>query len=190
MNRKYTVEDYRETVRMFRKYCPDWALTTDIIVGFPGETEEDFRRTLELCEELQFAQAYTFVYSPRRDTPAARWEQIAPEIGSERLRRLSAVVDRGVRAFHERKVGTTVRALVQGPSRKDPRKLAAKTLDNVTAIVPRVDGIGDPKRPWIDVLVQTAFTWGVTGIAAGESARFSDPATSVMLPPIDLLAVR
>jgi tRNA-2-methylthio-N6-dimethylallyladenosine synthase len=190
MNRKYTVEEYRETVRMFRAYCPDWALTTDIIVGFPGETEEDFRRTLELCEELQFAQAYTFVYSPRRDTPAARWEQIAPEIGSERLRRLSIVVDRGVRAFHERKVGTTVRALVQGPSRKDPRKLAAKTLDNVTAIVPRVDGMGDPKRPWIDVLVQTAFTWGVAGIAAGESARFSDPATSVMLPPIDLLAVR
>jgi tRNA-2-methylthio-N6-dimethylallyladenosine synthase len=190
MNRKYTVEEYRETVRMFRAHCPDWALTTDIIVGFPGETEEDFRRTLELCEELQFAQAYMFVYSPRRDTPAAHWEQIAPEIGNERLLRLSAVVDRGVRAFHERKVGTTVRALVQGPSRKDPRKLAAKTLDNVTAIVPRVDGLGDPKRPWIDVAVQTAFTWGVTGIAAGESARFSDPAAAVTLPPIDLLAIR
>ncbi len=190
MNRKYTIEQYRETIAMFRSHCPDWALTTDIIVGFPGETEEDFRRTLELCEELQFAQAYMFVYSPRRDTSAARWGQVAPEAGAERLRRLAAVVDRGVRAFHERKVGTTVRALVQGPSRKDPRKLAAKTLDNVTAIVPRVDGLGDPSRPWIDVVVQEAFTWGVAGVASGESARFGDPATAVTLAPIDLLALR
>jgi tRNA-2-methylthio-N6-dimethylallyladenosine synthase len=190
MNRKYTIEQYRETVAMFRASCPDWALTTDIIVGFPGETEEDFQRTLEVCDELQFAQAYMFVYSPRRDTPAARWEQIEPAVGNDRLRRLSAVVDRGVRAFHERKVGTTVRALVQGPSRKDPNKLAAKTLDNVTAIVPRVDGLGDPRLPWIDVAVQKAFTWGVTGIAAGESARFADPAAAVILPPIDLVAFR
>jgi tRNA-2-methylthio-N6-dimethylallyladenosine synthase len=190
MNRKYTIEQYRRTVETFRAHCPNWALTTDIIVGFPGETEEDFELTLALCEELQFAQAYSFVYSPRRDTPAARWEQIAPEVASERLRRLSVVVDRGVRAFHERKVGSTIRALVQGPSRKDPGKLAAKTLDNVTAIVPRVGGLGDPGRPWIDVEVQAAFTWGVTGIAAGESARFADAASSVPAPPLDLLALR
>ncbi len=190
MNRKYTVEHYRETVAMFRAYCPNWALTTDIIAGFPGETEEDFERTLELCDEMQFAQAYSFVYSPRRDTPAARWEQIPPELGNERLRRLAAVVDRGVRAFHERKVGTTVRALVQGPSRKDPRKLAAKTLDNVTAIVPRTAGIGDPSRPWIDVRVEAGFTWGVLGTAVGDAARFKDPARllTLPLPPIDLLA--
>ena len=118
MNRKYTVAQYREKIALFRETCPDWALTTDLIVAFPGESDADFEATLALCDEISFAQAFMFVYSPRRGTPAAHWEQIAPATGTERLKRLAAVVDGHVRAWHERKRGTVVRALVQGPVAK------------------------------------------------------------------------
>jgi tRNA-2-methylthio-N6-dimethylallyladenosine synthase len=192
MNRKYTVAQYREKIAAFRAHCPDWALTTDLIVAFPGETEEDFERTLALCEEMRFAQAFMFVYSPRRGTPAAHWEQIAPEIGNARLRRLAETIDRGVRAWHEPKVGRVVRALVQGPSRKDRSKLAAKTTDNVTVIAPAGE-LGTAtllERPWLDVRVDVPFTWGCTGEIVGTAARYDAPAVPVEYrATIDLIAV-
>ena len=168
MNRKYTVEEYLDKVAMLREYAPDWALTTDLIVGFPGETEEDFEQTLALCERGLFAQAFMFVYSTRRGTPAAHWEQIPPEIGAERLKRLIAVQDRYVRAYHERKVGTVVRGLVHGFSRKDREKLSLKTPDNVTVVVPNVapfDALAGAQEPWIDARIDRAFTWGAHGDA-------------------------
>jgi tRNA-2-methylthio-N6-dimethylallyladenosine synthase len=191
MNRKYTVDQYREKIAVFREMCPDWALTTDLIVAFPGETEADFEATLALCDEIAFAQAFMFVYSPRRGTPAAHWEQIAPEIGTDRLRRLAATIDRNVRAFHERKRGTIVRALVQGPSRKDRSKIAAKTIDNVTAIAPQ-GGLEEARlrdRPWIDVRVDDAFTWGVSGEIVGIADRY-DGVPQIVAPraTIDLIA--
>ena len=174
MNRKYTVAQYREKIATFRAHCPNWSLTTDLIVAFPGETEGDFERTLALCEEMRFAQAFMFVYSPRRGTPAAHWEQISPEIGTGRHKRLAETVDRGVRAWHERKIGRVVRALVQGPSRKDRSKLAAKTTDNVTVIAPAGELATAIllERPWLDVRVDGAFTWGCTGEIVGTAARF------------------
>jgi tRNA-2-methylthio-N6-dimethylallyladenosine synthase len=195
MNRKYTVAQYREQIALFRETCPDWALTTDLIVGFPGESEADFEATLALCEEMAFAQAFMFVYSPRRGTPAAHWEQIAPELGNERLRRLAAVVDGGVRAWHERKRGTVVRALVQGPSRKDPRKLAAKTTDNVTVVAPfeSLTQTHLQAKPWVDVLVDDAFTWGVSGRVLGTADRHAslrEPLERDVRATIDLIALR
>jgi len=192
MNRKYTAAQYRQKIALFRDACPGWALTTDLIVGFPGETEADFAATLELCDEVRFAQAFTFVYSPRRGTPAAHWEQIAPEVGSERLRRLSATIDRSVRAFHERKVGTTVRALVCGPSRKGRSKLAAKTTDNVTVIAAagRLDEPALRERPWLDVRVERAFTWGCEGTVAAIAGRYDEPGLALEAPAIDLVTAR
>ncbi len=81
MNRKYTIEEYRAKVETFRASCSDWALTTDVIVGFPGESDDDFAATLAACREFGFAQAFSFIYSPRRGTPAARWQQLSQEIG-------------------------------------------------------------------------------------------------------------
>jgi len=191
MNRKYTVAQYREKIALFRETCPGWALTTDLIVAFPGETEADFEATLALCEEMAFAQAFMFVYSPRRGTPAALWEQIPAETGNERLRRLAEVIDRGVRAFHAPKVGRTVRALVQGPSRKDPSKLAAKTTDNVTVVAPAGSlGAAELARlPWLDVEIDAAFTWGVTGRITGLAARYDASAIAPQVrPTIDLIA--
>ncbi|MBV9104151.1 MAG: tRNA (N6-isopentenyl adenosine(37)-C2)-methylthiotransferase MiaB [Candidatus Eremiobacteraeota bacterium] len=181
MNRKYTVADYRARVAAFRKHCPGWALTTDLIVGFPSETEEDFAQTLLLCEEMQFAQAFMFVYSPRRGTPAARWEQIPAEVANERLHRLIEVVERGIRAYHAKKIGTVVRALVQGPSRKDRAKIAAKTMDNVTVIAP-ASGTEQERfvaLPWIDVAVEDSRVWGCSGRVVGLAANFDAEAEKV-----------
>ncbi len=193
MNRKYTVDQYREKIALFRETCPGWALTTDLIVAFPGESEADFEATLALCDEIEFAQAFTFVFSPRRGTPAAHWEAVAPEVGNDRLRRLAAVVDRSVRAWHERKRGTVVRALVQGPSRKDRAKLAAKTTDNVTVIAPlgSLDEAHVQANPWIDVRVDTAFTWGVSGEILGTAPRYDAARIAVAeRATIDLIALR
>jgi tRNA-2-methylthio-N6-dimethylallyladenosine synthase len=191
MNRKYDVSEYRDKIASFREHCPDWALTTDLIVAFPGETDDDFAATLALCEEIWFAQAFMFVYSPRRGTPAAHWEQIAPEIGRERLKRLAATIDRGVRAWHEAKRGKTVRALVVGPSRKDRSKLAAKTTDNVTVVAP-AGSLGEAElrsQPWLDVRLGEAFTWGCTGEIVGIAERFDAPARAVdVRASIDLIS--
>jgi tRNA-2-methylthio-N6-dimethylallyladenosine synthase len=192
MNRKYTVAQYREKIATFRQSCPDWALTTDLIVAFPGETDDDFARTLELCEEMAFAQAFMFVYSPRRGTPAAHWEQIAPEIGNARLRRLAETIDRGVRAWHEPTRGRIVRALLQGPSRKDPAKLAAKSTDNVTLVAPAgdLDTAALLARPWLDVRIEAAFTWGATGHIVATAERYDAPPVPVArTATIDLIAV-
>src|SRR4029077_8370436 len=81
MNRKYTIEEYEEKIAVFREHAPDWVLTTDLIVAFPGESDADFEATLALSKRLRFAQAFMFVYSPRRGTPAAQWEQIPAALG-------------------------------------------------------------------------------------------------------------
>jgi tRNA-2-methylthio-N6-dimethylallyladenosine synthase len=198
MNRKYTVAQYREKIALFREMCPGWALTTDLIVAFPAESEADFEATLALCDEMRFAQAFMFVYSPRRGTPAAHWDQVPPETGNARLRRLAATIDRDVRAWHDRKIGTTVRALLQGPSRKDPAKLSAKTIDNVTIVAPaRALGESDLlARPWLDVRVTEAFVWGCAGEIAGCAERYDAPSLAVdaaartvdARPIIDLIA--
>lgn len=192
MNRKYTIEQYRERIAAFRTACPDWALTTDIIVGFPGESEDDFAQTLAIVDEGLFAQVYAFQYSPRRGTPAARWESIAPDIVRDRFERLMEAVNRHVTAYHRRKLGRVVRALATGPSRKDPTRLAAKTSDNVTVVVPI---LGAPQRfaatPWLEVEITAAGVWGcngrLLGVATHEHASLQ-PVPEVPPTPIDLIA--
>ncbi len=190
MNRKYTIEEYRSKIDVFREHCPGWSLSTDLIVAFPGETDEDFGRTLDVCREIGFAQAFTFVYSPRRGTPAARWTQISPETGGARLRLLAQVVDDSATAFHRAKVGTTVRALVIGPSRKDRTKLAARTIDNVTVIAPDTENetaSPRPDEPWLDIQIGGAHRWGCTGTIVGRSATFDGRARPVRSPVFDLI---
>jgi tRNA-2-methylthio-N6-dimethylallyladenosine synthase len=192
MNRKYTVAQYEEKIAWLRAYAPGCVVTTDLIVAFPGESEADFEATLALCERIGFAQAFMFVYSPRRGTPAALWEQIPADVGGERLRRLADTVNRRMRGLHEGLVGSTVRALIQGPSRKDPTKLAAKTLENITVVVPDA-GLSERElvaRPWLEVRVDAGFTWGCTGTLRGIAERFAGRASPVAEPVYDLLALR
>lgn len=191
MNRKYTMQVYNEKVAMARRYLPGWAITTDMIVAFPGETEADFQASLGYIDEQQFAQAYMFIYSPRRGTPASNWEQIPAQEGSARLKRLADVQNRACRNFHDRKLGSTVRALITGPSRKDARKLATKTLDNVTVVAPMPDGYSEAlyaAEPWLDIAIGTAHVWGCTGTILRRAARYADAGNAVKGAVVDLLA--
>ncbi|UOQ85646.1 tRNA (N6-isopentenyl adenosine(37)-C2)-methylthiotransferase MiaB [Gracilibacillus salinarum] len=131
MARRYTREDYLELVRKIRKAMPNATLTTDIIVGFPNESDEQFEETLSLMEEVGFESAYTFIYSPREGTPAARWEDNIPmEVKKERLQRLNAIVNKQSAEAMETYQGETVKVLVEGESKKDPDVLSGYTERN------------------------------------------------------------
>jgi tRNA-2-methylthio-N6-dimethylallyladenosine synthase len=118
MNRKHTAAHYRDIVARMRAARPDLAFSSDFIVGFPGETEEDFRATLALIEEVQFASAFSFAYSPRAGTPAAEMDdQIPPAEMTERLHRLQALITRQQRTFNAGFTGRTVDVLLERPGR-------------------------------------------------------------------------
>ena len=162
MNRKYTREDYLELVRKIRAAIPNVTLTTDIIVGFPNETEEQFEETMSLVEEVGFESAYTFIYSPREGTPAARWKDEVPEeVKKERLYRLNELVNKQAREAMERYEGKTVKVLVEGESKKDPNVLAGYTEKNklVNFKAPK-SVIGEI----VDVKITEAKTWSLDGI--------------------------
>lgn len=124
MGRRYTREEYLDLVSRIKKKIPDIALTTDIIVGFPGETEEEFEDTLSLMEEVSYSSAYTFIYSPRIGTPAAKMVQVPHEVTQKRFLRLKEVVDRLTAKSSEEMLGRTMEVLVEGVSKKDPNKLS------------------------------------------------------------------
>ncbi len=135
MRRTYSRERYLDLVARIRGQIPDIALTTDVIVGFPGETEADFRETLEVVEEVGFDHAFTFVYSPRRGTEAAAMdEQVAAEVKSERIARLVDLVQRHAAARNAALVGSVQEVLVEGPSRTDPEVLRGRTRGNKTTL--------------------------------------------------------
>jgi tRNA-2-methylthio-N6-dimethylallyladenosine synthase len=132
MRRTYDRERYLDRVALIREHVPDVALTTDIIVGFPGETEEDFEQTLEVAELVGYDSAFTFIFSPRRGTEAAQMtEGIVPHpIKVARLERLVEVIQRRALERAQRFVGRTVEVLVEGPSRTDPERLRGRTRHN------------------------------------------------------------
>jgi tRNA-2-methylthio-N6-dimethylallyladenosine synthase len=132
MRRTYDRERYLDRVALIREHVPDAALTTDIIVGFPGETEADFSETLEVVEQVGYDSAFTFLFSPRRETAAAELtEGIVPHpLKVERMERLLEVVQRRARERAQRFVGRTVEVLVEGPSRTDPERLRGRTRHN------------------------------------------------------------
>jgi tRNA-2-methylthio-N6-dimethylallyladenosine synthase len=133
MRRTYSRERYLRLVEELRAGIPDLALTTDIIVGFPGETEEDFRETIEVVEEVGFDGAFTFVYSPRAGTEAAAMpDQVPDETKRERIERLVEVVQRVAAERNAGRVGTVEEVLVEGPSRTEPELLRGRTRRNTT----------------------------------------------------------
>ena len=131
MRRTYDRRRYLDRVALIREHVPDCALTTDIIVGFPGETEEDFAETLEVAEEVGYDGAFTFVFSPRRGTEAAALGDPVPHpVKVERMERLLEVVQRRAREGAQRFVGRTLEVLVEGSSRTDPSRLRGRSRHN------------------------------------------------------------
>jgi len=161
MARKYTRESYLELVRKIRKAIPDVALTTDIIVGFPNETEEQFEETLSLYKEVGFEMAYTYVYSPREGTPAAKMKDNVPlEVKKDRLQRLNDVVNEYCGQALKKYDGQIVEVLVEGESKKNPDVLAGYTRKNklVNFVAPK-EVIGKI----VKVKVTEAKTWSLQG---------------------------
>jgi len=131
MHRAYTAEKYAVLVRQIRKARQDVAITTDIIVGFPGETDDDYEQTRALVDAVQFDNAFVFRYSPRRDTPAAEMdEQIDESVKEKRNQDLLEVVNDSVRRSHERLVGQEVEVLCEGPSKTNSARLMGRTRTN------------------------------------------------------------
>jgi tRNA-2-methylthio-N6-dimethylallyladenosine synthase len=133
MRRTYGRERYLNRVAQIREQIPDCALTTDIIVGFPGESENDFQETLEVVDEVGYDGAFTFVFSPRRGTEAATMEgQVPHPVKRERMERLVELVQRRAHERAQRFVGRAMEVLVEGPSRSDPARLRGRTRHNKT----------------------------------------------------------
>jgi tRNA-2-methylthio-N6-dimethylallyladenosine synthase len=153
MRRTYSRERYLRLVGELREAIPDLALTTDIIVGFPGETEDDFRETLEVVEEVAYDGAYTFVYSPRQGTEAAAMaDQVPDAVKHERIERLVEVVQRVAHDRNERRVGGVEDVLVEGASRTDATLLRGRTRRNTTV---NFAGAAAPGE-LVDVLIEGA----------------------------------
>jgi tRNA-2-methylthio-N6-dimethylallyladenosine synthase len=133
MRRTYGRERYLRLVDELRGAIPDLALTTDLIVGFPGETEDDLRETIEVVEEVGFDGAFTFVYSPRAGTEAAAMpDQIPEDVKRDRIERLIDVVQHVAAARNAERIGGIEEVLVEGPSRTDPTLLRGRTRRNTT----------------------------------------------------------
>ena len=160
--------EYKSIVRRLRSVRPAVSLSTDFIVGFPGETAEDFERTLRLAEELGFDNSFSFVYSPRPGTPAADLPDDTPQaVKLERLQRLQAVIEANARRISEGMVGTVQRLLVEGQSRRDADELAGRTGNN------RVVNFAGPRRlvgQFVDVRITAALPHSLRGEAVVRGA--------------------
>jgi len=169
MRRTYDRERYLDRVAQIREQVPDCALTTDIIVGFPGETTEDFAETLEVTDQVGYDGAFTFIFSPRRGTEAATMaDQVSRPVKSERMERLVELVQRRARERAQRFVGRTMEVLVEGPSRTDPSRLRGRTGHNKTV---NFEGTAEPGE-----LVEVEITDATSTTLSGHellSARLS-----------------
>ena len=131
MKRGHTILEYKQKIRRLREQRPDISLSSDFIVGFPGETEQDFQQTLDLVRQLEFDQSFSFIYSARPGTPAASFpDNVTLEEKKDRLRRLQEQLNTQAAAISEAMVGTTQRVVIEGKSKKDENELAGRTENN------------------------------------------------------------
>jgi tRNA-2-methylthio-N6-dimethylallyladenosine synthase len=167
MRRTYSRERYLALVDRLRSAIPDLALGTDVIVGFPGETEDDFRQTLEAVEEVGYDSAFTFIYSPRQGTEAAGLpDQVPDEVKHERLERLVEVVQRVAHARNHARIGRVEEVLAEGPSRTDPALLRGRTRRNTTVNFAGAARPGD----LVDVLIENATSTTLRGSQVAAAA--------------------
>jgi tRNA-2-methylthio-N6-dimethylallyladenosine synthase len=161
MKRGHTVLEYKQKIRRLREKRPDISLSSDFIVGFPGETERDFEETLKLISELNFDQSFSFIFSARPGTPAASLPDDVPlAVKKERLMRLQSLVNQQALRISESMVGSRQRILVEGESKKDPKQLAGRTENNR---VVNFDGHPRMVDEFIDVVITEALNNSLRG---------------------------
>ena len=162
MNRRYDREKYIDIINKLKLACPDIAITTDIIVGFPGETEEEFEDTLSLVEYVKYDSAFTFIYSPREGTPAAGFsDQIPYDIKHERFERLNEVVNKYSLEKNERLSDKTVKVLIDGPSRKDDKSYSGRT-DGFKLV--NISSGRDITGQLVDIRITECKTFSIDGV--------------------------
>jgi tRNA-2-methylthio-N6-dimethylallyladenosine synthase len=170
MHRGYTAERYLQKLAAARDAVADLAVTTDLIVGFPGETDDDFERTLEVVAAAEYDSAYTFVFSPRPGTEAAERvdEFVDPAVIAERFERLKVVVERSALAKHEARVGRVEEVLVEGPSKRDGTVASARTGQNKLV---HLAGVTLPAGTFADARITSAGPHYLRGELVGVTAR-------------------
>ena len=169
MHRTYTAEKYADLVRGVREARPGISITTDIIVGFPGETDDDYQQTRKLVEQVQFDNAFVFRYSPRRDTPAAALrDQIDERIKDARNHDLLELVNDCARRINERFVGDTMEVLCEGPSKTNPARLMGRTRNNKIVLFEHDD---DVVGTFVDVHVERATGFSLYGTPVRAHAQ-------------------
>ncbi len=169
MKRNYTAMEYRSIVRRLRVARPDISISSDFIIGFPGETEADFEQTMKLVEDVRFDGSFSFIYSPRPGTPAASLRDDTPHaVKLERLQRLQARIQELAEGYSQSMVGTRQRVLVEGPSRKSAAELAARTENN------RVVNFAGPSRlvgRYVEVEITAALPHSLRGRAVTTDSQ-------------------
>ncbi len=165
MRRGYTAERYLERLAAARAAVPDLAVTADIIVGFPGETEEDFEQTLQVAAQAQFDSAYTFQFSARPGTAAFEMTEsfVSAEVMSDRFERLKIVIDRSAEAKHRQRIGKVEEVLVEGPSKRDPSTTSARTPQHKLVHFPTPQGVALPIGTYCNVEVTGAAAYFLRG---------------------------
>jgi tRNA-2-methylthio-N6-dimethylallyladenosine synthase len=166
MARGYTVDRYRRIIERIRERMPDAALSSDVIVAFPGETDAQFRRTLRLIEEIGFDQVNTAAYSPRPGTPAADWpDQLSEAVKVERLQELNALVERTARQRSARYMGRIEQVLAEGANPRDPLQLMGRTGTNRLTFFPaqRADGSAIAPGDLVEVRIESVRPFSLSG---------------------------
>jgi tRNA-2-methylthio-N6-dimethylallyladenosine synthase len=174
MHRGYTAERYLRQLAAARAAVPDLAVTTDLIVGFPGETDDDFQRTLEVAAEATYDSAYLFQFSPRPGTEAATMTDrfVPAEVVTERFARLKHVIERSALVRHEARVGRVEEVLVEGPSRKDDGVLTGRTRQNkLVHFVAPTEGPAVAVGSFAEVRVTSAAPHHLRGDLVAVTAR-------------------
>jgi tRNA-2-methylthio-N6-dimethylallyladenosine synthase len=173
MRRGYTAERYLARLGAAREAVGDLAVTTDVIVGFPGETDDDFEATLSVVAEARFDSAYTFIFSPRPGTRAAAMEDrfVPPEVVAERFERLRVVVERSALARHQARVGRVEEVLVEGPSRRDPQMVSGRTGQGKLVHFPPVEATVPAPGSFAEVTVTGAAPHHLVGALVRVTAR-------------------
>ncbi len=168
MHRTYTAEKYLDLVDRVRAARPGISITTDIIVGFPGETEEDFAQTRALIEQVQFDNAFIFRYSPRQHTPAAEMPgQIEDFVKERRNQELLEVIDESALCINNRLVGQALEVLCEGPSKTNPARLSGRTRTNK---IVNFEGSDDLIGELVDVQIERTTGFSLYGTPARVSA--------------------
>ena len=169
MKRKHTALEYKATIRQLREVCPDISLSSDFIVGFPGETDADFEATMDLITEVGFDHSFSFVYSARPGTPAASLPDDVPlEVKKQRLAILQQRINQQAADISRAMIGTTQRILVSGPSRKDPGQLSGRTANNR---VVNFEGSPELVGDFVDVSITEALPNSLRGELVSQSVR-------------------